>query len=93
MYTGHPPRLDYLYIQCTFTPMQLDEFMRVNRITDGAMAARVSRSRVTVNRWRRKLERPSSEAIPLIVAATNGEVTANELLGIVPQDSEPAQCP
>jgi hypothetical protein len=62
--------------------MQLADYMAANNLDDAAMGALINRSRVTVSRYRRKLEVPSSETIPLIVAATGGKVTANDLLGI-----------
>lgn len=62
--------------------MQLADYMAANGLDDAAMGALIKRSRVTVSRYRRKLEVPSSETIPLIVAASGGQVTANELLGI-----------
>lgn len=62
--------------------MQLADYMAANDLDDAAMGALIGRSRVTVSRYRRKLEVPSSETIPLIVVATGGRVTANDLLGI-----------
>lgn len=62
--------------------MQLAEYMAANKLDDAAMGALIGRSRVSVSRYRRKLEVPSSETIPVIVAVTGGLVTANELLGI-----------
>lgn len=76
------PPLDTKYIPCTFTDMQLADYMAANKLDDAAIGALIGRSRVTVSRYRRKLEVPSSETIPLIVAATGGAVTANDLLGI-----------
>lgn len=68
--------------------MQLAEWMEANGLDDGAMGARIGKSRVTVSRYRRKLETPASETIKLIVETTEGEVTANELLGIEqPEDA------
>lgn len=62
--------------------MQLADYMAVKKLDDAAVGALIKRSRVSVSRYRRKLEIPSSETIALIVAATGGAVTANELLGI-----------
>lgn len=62
--------------------MELAEYMEAHGLDDAAMGAKIKRSRVSVGRFRRKLETPSSQTTKLIVAATGGLVTANELLGI-----------
>lgn len=62
--------------------MQLADYMEANGLDDAAMGAKIGRSRVSVGRYRRKLETPSSETVKLIVEACDGQVTANELLGI-----------
>lgn len=62
--------------------MTLADYMQANGLDDAAMGAKIGRSRVSVGRYRRKLEIPSSETVKLIVAATEGAVTANELLEI-----------
>jgi len=56
--------------------------MEERGIDDSTMAAKIGRSRVSVSRYRRKLEEPSVEVIRTIVAVTAGAVTANDLLGI-----------
>ena len=62
--------------------MDLARYMEERGIDDSTMAAKIGRSRVSVSRYRRKLEEPSVEVIRTIVAVTAGAVTANDLLGI-----------
>lgn len=62
--------------------MKLAEYMDAHGLDDAAMAGKIGKSRVSVSRYRRGIEIPGSETIKDIVAACNGEVTANELLGI-----------
>lgn len=68
--------------------MTLAEYMAANGLDDEAMAEKLSKSRVTVSRYRRGLEIPGSETIKQIVEATGGDVTANELLGIQVEAAE-----
>ena len=58
--------------------MQLSDYMARENLRDGEFAARIGRSRVTVNRIRRGLIRPSWDTIREIRAATDGEVTADD---------------
>jgi hypothetical protein len=58
--------------------MQLAAYMARNNIRDGEFARLIGRSRVTVNRLRRGLVRPSWDTIKEIRAVTNGEVTADD---------------
>jgi hypothetical protein len=58
--------------------MQLSDYMTREKLRDGEFARRIGRSRVTVNRIRRGLVRPSWDTIKQIRAATNGEVTADD---------------
>lgn len=68
--------------------MHLAEWMEGEGIGDAALGARLGKSRVTVSRYRRKLETPPAETIRDIVALSAGRVTANELLGIEPVAAE-----
>lgn len=67
-----------MYIQ----NMTLAEWMEGERISDAALATRIGKSRVSISRYRRKLEIPGSETVKDIVRESLGRVTANELLGI-----------
>jgi len=58
--------------------MQLSDYMAREKLRDGEFARRIGRSRVTVNRIRRGLIRPSWDTIKQIRAATDGEVTADD---------------
>jgi hypothetical protein len=62
--------------------MQLADYMQAEGLDDAAFAAKINRSRVSVGRYRRKLEIPSGSTVKLIVEASNGRVSANELLEI-----------
>lgn len=62
--------------------MTLAEWMAANGLSDGALAEKLKKTRVTVGRYRRGIEIPGGETIKQIVALTAGAVTANELLGI-----------
>lgn len=62
--------------------MNLADYMEQNDLDDAAMGRMIGRSRVAVSRYRRGLEIPSSEAIKRIVVASDGAVTADELLQI-----------
>lgn len=62
--------------------MTLSEWMQQNDLSDAAVAERLGKSRVTVSRYRRGNEIPSSDTIKTIVEITGGAVTANDLLGI-----------
>lgn len=81
--------LDIRYTPCTFLAMQLATYMEQHGLTDDAFGARIGKSRVTVSRYRRKLEIPSSETVKLIVDATSGKVSANELLDIEVAEAHP----
>jgi DNA-binding transcriptional regulator YdaS (Cro superfamily) len=69
-------------IAYTFGTMTLADFMRLRALTDQAMADLIGVSRVTVTRYRNMVEQPSGKTIRKIVTATDGAVTANDLLGI-----------
>lgn len=68
--------------------MQLADYMEANGLDDAAVGAKIGRSRVSVGRYRRKLEIPSSETVKLIVEAFGGAITANELLDISTEAAE-----
>ena len=68
-----------MYIRWTMT---LADYMQANGLDDAAMGAKIGRNRASISRYRRKLEIPSSEIVKLIVAVSDGAVTANELLQI-----------
>lgn len=63
--------------------MQLSEWMKRENIDDEGFGAKIGRNRVSVSRYRRGKEPPSAETLKRIVEATGGEVSANEVLGIV----------
>ena len=67
--------------------MKLAEYMEANRLDDAKMAALLGCSRVTVSRYRRGLELPSSERVKKIVEVCAGLVSANELLGIAQSEA------
>ena len=58
--------------------MQLSDYVARENLRDGEFARRIGRSRVTVNRIRRGLVRPSWDTIKAIRAATKGAVTADD---------------
>lgn len=69
--------------------MQLDGWMKVEGLTDAALAARLAehdpalqKSRVTVGRYRRRLEPIPGPVVKALVEISKGAMTANELLGI-----------
>lgn len=66
--------------------MDLAAYMQEHGIDDATMGAMIGRNRVSVSRYRRGLECPSSDVVKTIVAVTKGAVTANELLGIEQQE-------
>jgi transcriptional regulator with XRE-family HTH domain len=71
-------RLTLVVRQPYKTRMQLADYMAREKLRDGEFARRIGRSRVTVNRIRRGLIRPSWDTIKAIRAATRGEVTADD---------------
>ena len=62
--------------------MNLSEYMQVEGLNDLDMAAKLSKSRVTVNRYKRGVETIPSEVVKQLVEISSGRMTANELLGI-----------
>jgi hypothetical protein len=71
--------------------MHLSEFMAARELSDEAVAEGVGRNRVSVSRWRRKLVRPDWDAIEAIKAFTGGAVTADDWIGPLGSDAEPAE--
>ena len=62
--------------------MTLSEFMTLKSLDDAAMARLLDKNRVTVNRYRRGIEVPSTTTILRIIEISGGLVSANDLLGI-----------
>ena len=60
--------------------MQLDNYMRVMRLTDADLAELVGVDRSTVSRVRRGKTRPSWDLIRKIRTASEGLVTADDFL-------------
>jgi len=66
--------------------MHLSDYMTLNKLDDDAVAAGISRSRVTVSRIRRRKVRPDWATIEEIKKFTKGASTADDY-----QSLEPAQ--
>lgn len=62
--------------------MTLAEYMEAEGLDDAAMGEKLSKSRVTVSRYRRGLERPPSDVVKQLVEMSGGRMTADALLGI-----------
>jgi len=62
--------------------MELREWRKANRISAKDLAERVGVAEVTFRAYESGARRPKTEAAKRIEAATNGEVTAAELLGL-----------
>lgn len=62
--------------------MNLREWRKANRISAKDLAERVGVAEVTLRAYKSGARRPKTEAAKRIEAATNGEVTAAELLGL-----------
>ncbi len=60
-------------------PMLLSDWLQVRSLTDAAFAAVTGCGPTTVNRIRRGATMPEASLIARIVAATDGQVTANDL--------------
>lgn len=58
--------------------MHLSEYMTLHNLDDDAVAAGISRSRVTVSRIRRRKVRPDWDTLEEIRAFTNGASTADD---------------
>ena len=62
--------------------MKLAQYMALAKVSDQQLAEKIGTSRVSVTRYRNMVSQPSGDTIKAIVAATDGAVTANDLLGI-----------
>jgi ParB-like chromosome segregation protein Spo0J len=62
--------------------MDLATYMEKHGLTDDALGKKISRSRVSVSRYRRKLELPSTDVVKQLVELSGGAMTADDLLGI-----------
>ena len=62
--------------------MQLAEFMQREGLSDEDLGKKIGRSRVSISRYRRRIEVPSAEVIKALVELSAGRITADELLGI-----------
>ena len=60
--------------------MTLAEYMHENRVSLTEMARRIGRPVSTVFGWKAGTKRPEWEAIPLIEAATGGQVRAEDFV-------------
>jgi transcriptional regulator with XRE-family HTH domain len=58
--------------------VHLSDWMARNGLTDEAVATAISRSRVSVSRYRRRLMRPDWETIQAIREYTGGKVRAED---------------
>ena len=74
--------------------MDLAGFMTAHKIDDAEMGIRIGKSRSRVSRYRRGIEPIPGDVVKQLVEMSDGEMTANELLGIksVERQSEPAPC-
>ncbi len=61
-----------------FIAMKLADYMRVNNVTDVALAAKLGVASTTVLRWRRGFTKPDWPVVPEIAKYTNGKVMAND---------------
>lgn len=64
--------------------MHLADYMAEKGLSDEAVAAAIGRSRVSVNRYRRKLIRPDWPTIESIRAFTKGKVTEADWRKLAP---------
>lgn len=62
--------------------MNLSDWMQSEGIDDAALGEKISRSRVSVSRYRRGLEPIPADVVKQLVVMSGGQMTANELLGI-----------
>lgn len=63
--------------------MKLDEYLRINNLTEQAFALLIGTSQATVNRYRNG-RIPEPDAMDRIVKATSGAVTPNDFYGFEP---------
>lgn len=62
--------------------MQLTDYLTANKIMPSAFAARVGVDKSTVSRWLDGSLRPGWESLKRIAVATDGQVTANDFIGV-----------
>lgn len=62
--------------------MTLDDYIAAGRDTLSGIARKANTSGASITRIKQGTQQPSADMIRAIVAATGGEVTANDLLGI-----------
>ncbi len=60
--------------------MTLDDYLERPGNTEADLAAKAGTSAVSINRLRHGEQQPSADMIRAIVAATNGSVTADDLI-------------
>ena len=67
---------------CTLRGMDLAAWMKNKDLTDAKLASEVGYSRVSIGRFRRKLEPIPTPLVKRFVAMSGGQMTADELIGI-----------
>lgn len=73
--------------------MHLSEYMEQNALDDHAVADAIGVNRVSISRYRRRIERPSWKTVEAIHAFTGGVVTANDWMeAAAPSQIEAAKC-
>jgi transcriptional regulator with XRE-family HTH domain len=60
--------------------MTLNEYLRLEGLSDAQFAMQLGRDRTTVSRWRRGLTRPEWADMQAIAKSTNGFVNPNDFL-------------
>ncbi len=68
--------------------MHLSEYMIANNLDDDAVAAGISRSRVTVSRIRRRKVRPDWDTIAELRTFTKDQVTADDFQNLEVSENE-----
>lgn len=66
--------------------MHLSDYMAERNLSDEVVAAAIGRSRVSVNRYRRKLVRPDWGTIEALRAYTKGKVTEADWRKVAPRE-------
>lgn len=61
--------------------MQLREYLIVHGLSGAGFARKIGVRKMSVSRYARRLRIPSSDIMARIVAATGGQVTANDFYG------------
>jgi len=70
----HMHAMHYRYMK------KLETYLKDNKITDSAFGERIGLSQSQVSRIKRGLSWPPKNVLSLIISATNGEVTADDLI-------------